>query len=88
MIHRHVERDYQGEKARAMERTEWLKQMRDKAETLYNYVVKRWGFETDEEAVKSRDETTTQYIQKLLGYMGPQSNLSQNFTFHLTIELR
>ena len=58
-----------------MDRVEWLKQMRDKAETLYNYGVAEWGFETDEEAAKSRDETTVQYIQKFLGYMAPQSNL-------------
>lgn len=58
-----------------MERAEWLKQMREKAEILYNYGVDNWDFETDEEAAKHREDTTVWYIQKLLGYMAPQSNL-------------
>jgi cyclopropane fatty-acyl-phospholipid synthase-like methyltransferase len=63
------------EELKAMDRVEWLKQMRDKAEMLYDYGVERWGFDTDEKAAKSRDESTVQYIQKFLGYMTPQSNL-------------
>ena len=58
-----------------MDRVVWLKQMRVKAETLYNHGAERWGYETDKVAAKSRDETTVQYIQKFLGYMAPQSNL-------------
>jgi 2-polyprenyl-3-methyl-5-hydroxy-6-metoxy-1,4-benzoquinol methylase len=62
-------------KVRVMEREEWLKQMREKAEILYNYVTEKRGFETDEDAAKRRDETTVRYIEKFLGYMTPQSIL-------------
>jgi cyclopropane fatty-acyl-phospholipid synthase-like methyltransferase len=58
-----------------MERGEWLKQMRVKAEILYDYGVENYGFETDEEAAKYRDKTAVRYIRKLLGYMAPNSAL-------------
>ena len=39
-----------------MERAEWLKEMRRKAEILYNHGIE--GFGTDAEAARHRDETS------------------------------
>jgi 2-polyprenyl-3-methyl-5-hydroxy-6-metoxy-1,4-benzoquinol methylase len=60
----------------AMERSEWLKQIRENAEILYNHYVEGFSsIETDEEVAKRRRKTTVRHIHKLLGYMAPQSNL-------------
>jgi cyclopropane fatty-acyl-phospholipid synthase-like methyltransferase len=58
-----------------MDRVTWLKQMRVQAETLYNHIAERWSYRTDEEAVKSRDQTTARTIRKFLEYMPSHSNL-------------
>ena len=58
-----------------MERGEWLRQMREKAEIMYDYGVEKYGFATDVEAARHRNKITVRYIRKLLGYMAPHSTL-------------
>jgi 2-polyprenyl-3-methyl-5-hydroxy-6-metoxy-1,4-benzoquinol methylase len=58
-----------------MERAEWLKQMREKAEILYDYEYNAEGLELDEGADNHRDETTVEYIRKLLGNLAPRSTI-------------
>jgi SAM-dependent methyltransferase len=57
--------------ARAMERAEWLKQMRDKAEKLYDHFSPlswvRFG--------RSIDETHQEYLQKFLQRVAPRGHL-------------
>jgi SAM-dependent methyltransferase len=54
-----------------MERTEWLKQMREKAEALYDHFAPlywvAWGL--------GKSETHRTYLQKFLGRMAPRSTL-------------
>jgi len=54
-----------------MERAEWLKQMRDKAEKLYDLYAPRYWVDIG----LYPDETTLEYLQKFLGRISPHSNL-------------
>jgi SAM-dependent methyltransferase len=59
------------EEARAMERAEWLKQMRDKAEKLYDHFSPLYWVQYG----RSVDETHREYLQKFLERVPPRSNL-------------
>jgi cyclopropane fatty-acyl-phospholipid synthase-like methyltransferase len=54
-----------------MERTEWLKQMRDKAEKLYDHFSPLYWVKYG----RSVDETHREYLQKFLERVPPRSNL-------------
>lgn len=54
-----------------MERTEWLKDMRDKAEKLYDLYAPRYWVDIG----KYQNETQLEYLQKFLGSIPPHSNL-------------
>ena len=54
-----------------MERAEWLKQMRDKAEALYDHISLEYGVKLGLYA----SETQLEYIQKFLGRVAPRSIL-------------
>jgi SAM-dependent methyltransferase len=59
------------EEARAMERAEWLKQMRDKSEQLYDHFSPLYWVKYG----RSVDETHREYLQKFLERVPPRSNL-------------
>jgi SAM-dependent methyltransferase len=54
-----------------MERAEWLKQMRDKAEALYDHLSPEYWVKFGLYA----NETHREYLQKFLGRMAPRSTL-------------
>ena len=54
-----------------MERVEWLKQMRDKVETLYNHLSPQYWVKFGLYA----NETHREYLQKFLGRLPPRSTL-------------
>ena len=58
-----------------MERAEWLKQMRDRAEALYDHLSPRYFLKTEEDAAKRRDETHVRYLLKFLGRVARRSIL-------------
>jgi SAM-dependent methyltransferase len=59
------------EEARVMERTEWLKQMRDKAEKLYDHFSPLYWVKYG----RSAGETHLEYLRKLLDRVPPHSTL-------------
>ena len=54
-----------------MERAEWLKQMRDKAEALYDHLSPQYWVKFGQYA----NETHREYLQKFLGRLPPRSTL-------------
>jgi SAM-dependent methyltransferase len=54
-----------------MERTEWLKQMRDKAEKLHDHISPLYWVKYG----RSVDETHREYLHKFLERVPPRSNL-------------
>ena len=58
-----------------IERSEWLKQMRETAETIYNLWASTYYFETDENAAKARVEAHVQYLEEFIRLVPPRSNV-------------
>jgi len=58
-----------------MERAEWLKQMRAKAEALYDHLSPRFLLETEEDAARRRDETHIRHLREFLSRVPPHSVL-------------
>ena len=58
-----------------IERTDWLKQMREKAVALYDLWSPMYSLKTNEEAAKSRVKTHVRYIEEFLRRTPSRSNL-------------
>jgi SAM-dependent methyltransferase len=58
-----------------MERVEWLKQMRDKVEAIYDHFSAQDSPETVDDAWKQGCEPHVQYLQTFLGWVAPCSIL-------------
>ncbi len=58
-----------------IERSEWLEQMREKAETLYDLWASICSFKTDENAAKARVEAHVQYLEEFIRRVPPRSNV-------------
>jgi 2-polyprenyl-3-methyl-5-hydroxy-6-metoxy-1,4-benzoquinol methylase len=62
-------------KSEMIERSEWLKQMREKTETIYDLWATMYFFETDENAAKARVEAHVRYLEEFIQRMPPRSNV-------------
>ena len=58
-----------------IERSEWLKQMREKAEIIYDLWASTSSFETDENAAKARVEAHVQYLEEFMRRVPPRGNV-------------
>jgi len=58
-----------------MNRTSWLKQMRQTTEAMYDLWSSIYFYETDEEAANARVAAHVQYLEEFLGYISPRSRV-------------
>ena len=58
-----------------MNRTSWLKQMRQTTEAMSNLWSSIYFYETDEEAANGRVAAHVQYLEEFLGCISPRSRV-------------